>query len=81
MFETSFAAPAGMVTTTVPEPVMPLMDTLYVVPPPVTTAVRVPGAVLPVVITSALVKPVTASLNTTVKSIGEPLVGSAWVRA
>ena len=44
--------------------------------PPVTTTVFVPPA-LPVIVTSALVKSVTGSLKTTVKLMGEALVGSA----
>src|ERR671914_443932 len=48
--------------------------------PPLTLAVFVPPAVPPIV-TSAPVKPLTGSLNTTVKLIGEALVGSAWVAA
>jgi hypothetical protein len=50
-----------------------------VVPEPVTVAVVAPA--LPVRVTSAPVKPVTASLKTTVKLIGERLVGSAWLAA
>ena len=42
-----------------------------------TVPVSVPPAV-PVRVTSPVVKPVTASLNTTVKLIGLALVGSAW---
>ena len=41
----SCTPPAGMVAITVPEPVIPLTATLYVVPLPVTTAVSVPRAV------------------------------------
>ena len=55
---------------------MPLTATLYVVPEPVTTAVvgfPVPDSARP-----AAPNPLTASLNTTVKLIGETLVGSAW---
>jgi len=45
------------------------------VPLPVTTAVVAPA--VPLSVTSAPVKPVTDSLETTVKLIGEALVGSA----
>ena len=60
--------------------VMPVTATLYVVPEPVTVPTLVPPAV-PVSVTSPVAKPVTASLNTTVKLIGEALVGSAWPAA
>ena len=53
---------------------MPLTATLYVVPLPVTVPVSVPAAVPPSV-TSPVAKPVTGSLKTTVKLIGERLVG------
>src|SRR5918992_1006073 len=48
--------------------------------PPLTLAVFVPPAVPPIV-TSVPAKPLTGSLKTTVKLIGEALVGSAWVAA
>ncbi len=47
---------------------------------PVTVTVLVPPAV-PQRVTSSLAKPVTASLNTTVKLIGDTAVGSAWAAA
>src|SRR6185369_5279460 len=71
----SFAAPAAMFAITVPS-VIPLTATLYVLGPPVTVTVLVPPAV-PLIVTSLLAKPLTGSLNTTVKSIGEVLAGSA----
>ena len=55
--------------------VMPLTATLYVVPPPVTVPTWLPPT-SPLNETSPVAKPVTASLKTTVKSIGEVLVGS-----
>src|ERR1051326_738360 len=75
----SVAPPAPMLAVTVPS-VIPLTATLYVVGPPVTTTVLVPPAVPPIV-TSLLVKPVTGSLNTAVKLMGELLVGSFWPAA
>ena len=59
--------------------VIPLTATLYVLwsPLSVTVTVLVPPAV-PAIVTSLPVKPVTASLKTAVKLIGEVLVGSAW---
>src|SRR6266513_2004481 len=48
--------------------------------PPLTVAVLVPPAV-PLMVTPALVKPLTGSLKTAVKLIGELLVGSAWPAA
>src|SRR6185369_13935171 len=71
----SLAAPAAMFAITVPS-VIPLTATLYVLGPPVTVTVLVPPAV-PLIVTSLLAKPLTGSLNTTVKSIGEVLAGSA----
>src|SRR6266850_8459646 len=71
----STATPAGMLAITVPS-VMPLTATLYVLGPPVTVTVLVPPAV-PVIVTSAPVKPLTASLKTAVKFIGDAPVGSA----
>jgi len=73
----SVAAPAMTDATTSPSPVIPLTDTVYVGPVPVTVAANVPAAVLPVKSMSEASKPVTASLNTTVNSIGETFVGSA----
>src|SRR6185436_8086624 len=72
------AAPAGIVTCTVPFPLNPDTLMLYVVGPPETTAV--PPA-LPPTITSAELNPVTGSLNTAAKRIGDAFVGSAWARA
>src|SRR5438477_7125437 len=48
--------------------------------PPLTVAVLVPPAV-PLMVTPAPVKPLTGSLKTAVKLIGELLVGSAWPAA
>src|SRR5438477_3960540 len=48
--------------------------------PPLTVAVLVPPAV-PLMVTPAPVKPLTGSLRTAVKLIGELLVGSAWPAA
>ena len=56
--------------------VIPDTATLYVVPLPVTVAVVAPA--VPLSVTSPVVKPVTASLNTTVKLIGPVLAGSVW---
>src|SRR5437868_6133752 len=68
-----------MVAMTVPLPVMPLTATSYVVPLPVTIAVVAPA--VPPSDTSPVAKSLTASLNTTVKWIGDVLVGSAWLAA
>ena len=75
----SCAPPAGTVAVTVPSVVNPLIATLNVLGPPVTVLVAPasPPAV-PVSVTSAPVKPVTDSLNTTVRLIGCVLVGSIW---
>src|SRR6187200_2094578 len=59
LFAASIAAPAGMLTTILPGAVIPLIETPYVVPLPVTVATSVPGAVLSVRATSAPVNPVT----------------------
>ncbi len=75
----SVATPAAIVAMTVPEIVMPVTATLYVVPDPVTVPTLVPPAV-PAIVTSPVAKPVTASLNTTVKLIGLVLVGSGLRR-
>ena len=72
----SCATLAAMVTVTVPAEVVPETATLYVVPLPVTVAVVAPA--VPLIVTSPVANPVTVSLNTTVKLIGEALVGSAW---
>src|SRR3989442_7487632 len=71
----SWAPPAAIAATTEPS-VMPLTATLYVVGPPVTATLLVPPAV-PLMVTLAAVKSVTASLKTTVKLIGDAPVGSA----
>src|SRR5262245_23468803 len=70
-----------MEATTVPLPLMPVTVTVYVGPVPLTAATRVPPTVLPAKLTSDPVKPVTDSLNTTVKLIGDAMVGSAWPAA
>src|SRR5882672_2641918 len=75
----SWAIPAGIVAITVPS-VMPLTATVYVVGPPVTVTVLVPPAV-PAIVTSALVKSLTALLRTAVTLIGAVLVGSGWPAA
>src|SRR5687767_11753244 len=59
----SVAAAAGMDATTVPLVVIPLTDTVYSAPEPLTTATSVPPAVDPVKETSDTVKPVTGLLN------------------
>ena len=48
--------------------------------PPLTVTVLLPPAV-PLSVTPVPVKPLTGSLNTTVKLIGAALAGSAWVAA
>ena len=62
---------------------VPLDDTgtltVYVVPDPVTDAT--PCVAVPPTVTSAAVKSLTDSLNTTVKLTGLVLVGSAWPAA
>ena len=73
------ATPAGTVAITVPLVVIPVTATLYVVPLPVTVAVVAPA--VPDKLTSPVVKPVTVSLNTTVKLIGETVVGSGCAAA
>ena len=72
----SVAAPATTLAMTVPLQVWPETETVYVVPEPVTVLVGVPDAV-PLMTTSLASKPVTGSLNTTVKRIGNTSVGSA----
>src|SRR6266581_8807644 len=72
----SVTALALTVAITVPALVMPLTATLYVLPLPVTVFVFVPVAV-PVTVTPLLLKPVTDVLKTTVKLMGDPVVGSA----
>src|SRR5512145_225066 len=71
----SIATPALMEAITVPLVVIPDTETLYTVGPPETTAVIAPA--VPLRVTSPVAKPVTASLNVTVKRIGEAEVGSA----
>jgi hypothetical protein len=68
-----------MLAITVPSLVMPETATLKTVPAPVTTAVVAPA--VPLRVTSVPVKPMTASVNTTVKLMGEAPVGSTWVVA
>jgi hypothetical protein len=78
----SVANPAGMLATTVPTPFIRSRKRV-VRPEPLTPATSDPPTVLPANETSAAVKPVTASLYTTVKRIGEALSGSdcaaAWL--
>ena len=59
---------------------MPVTVTVYVVGPPVTTAVRVPARES-VSVTSPDVKPVTGSVKTAVNTIGLTFVGSGWPTA
>jgi hypothetical protein len=73
----SEAAPAGILTTTTPAVDMPVTDTVYDAPLPLTVVTNEPPTVLPASETSPAVKPVTGSLNVTSKVIGEPEVGSA----
>ena len=73
------AALAGTFAITVPLLVIPETATLYVVGPPVTTFVVAPA--VPDKFTPAAVKPVTGSLNTTVKLIGDAEVGSGCAAA
>jgi len=62
-----------------PGPVIPPTHTVYdALPVAARTTVRSPGAVLPASEMSPAVKPVTGSLNLTVKVIGDFLVGSCW---
>ena len=72
----SETAPTGMLAITVPS-VMPDTATFQVVGPPLSVTVFVPPAV-PVITTSPAVNVAgsIASLNTTVKLIGEVFVGS-----
>ena len=58
---------------------MPETAILYVAPLPVTTFVVAPA--VPAKFTPAAVKPVTGSLNTTVKLIGDREVGSGCAAA
>ena len=75
----SCALAALTVTITVPSDAMPLTATVYVVPLlgaiSVITAVVAPA--VPLKIKPVISNPVTGSLNTTVKLIGEAFVGSA----
>jgi hypothetical protein len=73
----SAAAPAGIDATTVPAVVMPDTVTVYTDGPPLTAAVSVPPAVLPVKRMSPPARPVTGSLKVAVNVIGDVLVGSA----
>src|SRR5262249_42593155 len=77
----SCAAQAGMDAPPVPSSPTRRSSDLYVGPVPLTAATRVPPTVLPAKLTSDPVKPVTDSLNTTVKLIGEALVRSGWAAA
>src|SRR6187399_2451345 len=70
----SVAAPAGMLTMTRPLPVMPVTAMLYG-PVPVTAAAKVPPTVLPLKLTSELVKPVAGALNVAVKLTGPAATG------
>src|SRR5687768_802335 len=72
----SCAAPAAMLTVTVPLVVMPPPAIVDVLGPPLTVALLLPPAVA-AMNTSGAVKPLTASLNTAVKVIGLAPVGSA----
>src|SRR5215831_10367085 len=74
----SLAAAVGIDATTVPAVVIPVTLTVYVGPLPLMLAASVPPAVDPVKAMSLAVKPVTGSLKTTVKLIGEVAVGSDW---
>src|SRR5439155_24407312 len=76
----SLAIPAAIVAMTVGLVVRLLTSAVSVLGPPLTVTVLVPPAV-PLIVTSVPVKPVTGSLNTAVKLIGEALVGSAWPAA
>src|SRR5439155_474260 len=76
----SLAIPAAIVAMTVGLVVRLLTSAVSVLGPPLTVTVLVPPAV-PLIVTSVPVKPLTGSLNTAVKLIGEALVGSAWPAA
>src|SRR5947207_1719465 len=76
----SCATPAGVLAFTVPAAVMPLTATVSVLGPLLTVTVLVPPAV-PEIVTPAPLKPLTGSLKTAVKLIGELLMGSAWPAA
>ena len=65
-----------MEAITVPLVVIPDTETVYTAGPPETTAVVAPA--VPLRVTSPVAKPVTGSLNVTVKRIGEAEVGSVW---
>jgi hypothetical protein len=73
------ATPAAIVAITVPLVVIPDTATLYVVGPPVIFWVFAPA--VPLKVTSPVTKPVTGSLKTTVKLIGDAEVGSTWAAA
>src|SRR5205809_36475 len=72
----SLATPAAMEAITVPAVVMPETATLRSEERRVGKDGLVPPAA-PLIVTSVPVKPLTGSLNTAVKLIGEALVGSA----
>lgn len=72
---TDVTVDALMTAVTVPGPVMPETETVYVGPEPEIVAVVAPA--VPLSVTSLAAKPDTASLNTTVNSIGLAFVGSA----
>src|SRR5437762_11606963 len=69
-----------MLAMTVLSVFRPLACSLELLGPPVTVTVLVPPAV-PEIVTPAPLKPLTGSLKTAVKLIGELLVGSAWPAA
>src|SRR5437762_12312065 len=69
-----------MLAMTVLSVFRPLACSLELLGPPVTVTVLVPPA-LPLIVTPAPLKPLTGSLNTAVKLIGDLLVGSAWPAA
>ena len=72
----SIATPAGILAITVPLAVMPETNTLKNVLSPLSRTVAVVAPAVPPRVTSPVSKPVTGSLNTTVKTIGEASVGS-----
>src|SRR5437016_3422016 len=72
----SCATPAGMGAGTVPAVVMPLTATLQVLRPTVSPYATLFRS-LPLIVTPAPLKPLTGSLKTAVKLMGELLVGSA----
>ena len=76
----STATPGSIDAITDPVVVMPVTVTVYVVGPPVTTALRMPARES-VSVTSPDVKPVTGSVKTAVNTIGLTFVGSGWPTA